>query len=342
MDFKASFFVLWFCTTPFLFAQTDLINPSFSDEQQDIQLRVTAYKQNYTVDETIPVKITVKNISTEPRTITSLPEPALSYDIRILDSDRNLVERKGAFQEYMRHSVKDLLKNDRMVTLYPGEEFSVTVDLNLWYSLTNMGRYLVQVVFKDKESGQQVFSNPLHINLRPSARIIARLQIEEQLEEEERLTTMTPEGIVEFLLNAMKEKDWESHFKYIEQEKYVKAFAPFGREFDEAKTPEDREAVLARFRAWYTKVPEYNNLERFKIQNIVFQNDPRERIVYCYVAYSKKMRSNDFLYTFYLRQKGNKWYLTNVESFITSRAEWGTFDKSQIKIRDEAVSPQKR
>lgn len=342
MDIKSSIFILWLCATPFLFAQTDLIDQSFSDEEQVLQLRVTAFKQNYTVEETIPVKITVKNISTEPQTITSLPEPAYSYDIRILDSDRNLIIRKEAYQDYMRSSVKDLLKNDRLVTLYPGEEFSVTVDLNLWYSLTNMGRYLVQVSFKDKESGKQVLSNPLYINLKPSGRIVARLQIEEQLEEEERLTTMTPEGTVEYLLNAMKEKDWESHFKYIEQPKYVKAFAPFGQDFIDAKTEEDRDAVLAKFRTWYSKVPEYNNMERFKIQNIVFQDDPRERIVYCYVGYSKKLRSNDFLYTFYLRQKGNKWYLTNVESFISSRAEWGTFDRSQIKIRDEAETTKKR
>ncbi|GEM_PF-5713404 len=325
-----------------LLAQSDLIDQSYHTEESPLQLRISAYKQNYTVNETIPVKITVKNISSEPRTITSLPEPSFSYDVNIFDSDRNLINRKESFNDYTRSSIKDFLKEERTVVLYPGEEFSVSIDLNVWYEITNMGRYLVQARFMDKEEGKAIPSNPLYINLKPSGRIIARLQIEEQLIEEERLTTMTPEGTVEFLMNAMKNQDWESYFKYIELPKFVKAYEPFAGQFDSASLEEEKNDVLTRFMAWYKNVPDYNKLERFKIQNIVFPADPRERIVYCYAGYSTKAKENDFLYTFFLRQKGNKWYLYDVESFISTGPEWGSFDRTQIKVRDDMRAAKKR
>ena len=232
--------------------------------------------------------------------------------------------------------MKPGLKDDRTVTLYPGEEFSVSVDLNNWYEISNNGRYQIQAWFNNKEEHKKIYSNPLNINLKPSGRIIAKLQLEETLAEEERQTTMSPEGTILYMMSAMKDHDWESVFKYIDFSKFMWAYAPYGQEYRSATTDEDKQTVVDNFKNWFKKAPLYANVNQFKLQNVVYPNDPKERIVYCFVGYAKKTNPNDFLYTFSLRQKGNKWYVYNVESLITKMADWGEYDHTLVTLVDRS------
>ena len=334
-------FILLLVLAAALQAQTDLIDPSYQGEDNLLQFQLSAAKQNYVESEPILVKLTIRNITSEPQTISSFPEAALTYELNIFDSDRRLMRKRKEIRAFQKSDLKPGLKDDRTVTLYPGEEFSVSVDLNNWYEITNIGRYQIQAWFNSKDEHRKIFSNPLNINLKPSGRIIARLQIEDVLAEEERLTTMTPEGTVTYMLGAMKDQDWESAFKYMDFAKLMWAYAPYGQDFRAAVTDEEKQAVVDRFKNWFKNDWLYAHVGKFKLQNVVYPNDPKERIVYCFVGYEKKVNPNDFLYTFSLRQKGNKWYLYNVESLITRMADWGEYDRTVVTLDEKNKEDQR-
>jgi hypothetical protein len=320
------------------FSQTSLINTAYL-EDNDVQLVISLYQQNYTLSQPVTIKAVLKNTGTEERTISVYPEPSLCLNFNVIDADRNMAEKKSDYKNPALTGWKDGLKNTREIKLYPGEEFSQTIDINNWYNMTNSGRYSIQASFLDVKRGKPVWSNPAYVNIKPNERIIAKLKIEDEIRQQEADTVMTPEGTVKFMLDAMGHKDWESFFKYWNFEKALANWAKYNDKYQTAIDNEGRQSAIDSFKKWYKSIPEISTLRTYKIQNIVFPPDPRNRIVYCYVQYSERFPLNRYLYAYSLQQKGNKWYLTGVDAFITkknaSKEESQDFDYTQVKIKKE-------
>ena len=310
-------------------AQTDLVDPSWQNESQ-VKLIVTAWQQNFTLEDPLLVKVTLKNTSTEPETFIFAAESSFSVKFNIFDRDRNLLEKRPGVANLASADLISDLRAPRQITLCPDEEFTVKVDLNNAYAFRSDGRYLVQAVFNDSFNRRKVFSNPLWVNVRPNLAVATRLKTEETIRQREAETVMTPEGTVSYLLDAMRDKDWESFFKYVSLDKFVMLYSPWADAWHNADSDEVRQETLDNFKAWFKKVPEYNNLETYRIQNIVFPRDSHERVIHCYVKYNRNIQGiNSYLYSFHLQQKGNKWYLYNMETVITKEKDWGNFDATK-------------
>jgi hypothetical protein len=309
-------------------AQTDLVNPAY-ETGGPVQLVVAAWQQNFTLDEPVTVKATLKNVSTEPQTFVFAPEASFSVEFNIFDRNRNLLGKRSGIAKLASADLKQDQRDPRQIRLCPDEEFTVKVDLNNWYAFTADGRYLVQAVFNDGFNRRKVWSNPLWINLKPNRQIAGRLRFEDEERAREAATVMTPEGTVSYLLDSLKEKDWESFFKYVNLEKFIMLYTPWAQTWTDAATDEERQEILGDFRGWLRKNAEYNNVETYRIQNIVFPRDPHERVIHCYVRYNRNIAVNNYLYTFHLQQKGNKWYLYSMETVITKERNWGGFDASK-------------
>lgn len=305
-----------------LSAQSDLINPVFEDSYP-VKFILSLNQQNYTFGESIPVKLTLKNLSKEVQIIPCPAESSFVFDFMIYDNTRELVIKK-----LKSLNLRDELKEERNIKLYPDEEFTVTVDLNNWYDFKTHGRHLIQGWFYDKRLNKKIWSNPVFINLKPDRVILKHLEIEDKLIKEEEERVMTPEGTVNFFLESMKIKDWEGVFRYINWDKIVLLFEPYDNLYKQALSSEEKENIISELKSYLKKIPEYNNLTEYKIQNIVFPADPDERIVYAYVRYNRMMPPA-YLNKYNLRRRGNKWYIWNIESQVVKTRlgkEWEEFD----------------
>ena len=312
-----------------IWAQVDLVNKTYKTNR-NIRFVISADQQSYTVGQPILVNVTIRNTGIEPITIQAYGEPFLSYQFSIYDSYRNLISNKIPFQHFQTNLLKPELQKEREITLFPNEAFSTKINLNTWMNLTNQGRYLIQANFMYNK--QKIFSTPLFITLKPSKKIIAHLKMEEIYKEREAKRTFTPQGTVEFILNAEKNKDWESFFKYLDLEKLVLIYKPYSQLYKKAFKSTKKASIINDFKTWLKNQPETQNLEAYKLQNIVFTDNPKQRIIYCYVRYSKKVIPNNYLYKYSLKQKGNKWYLRNIESFVAKNNLWEQFDYTDIEL----------
>lgn len=329
--FIGLFLALLVC--PLAYGQSDLVNPSW-EEATPVRLVLTAYQQNFVLDEPLRVKVTLKNESTELQILSCPAETSFAFDFAIYDKFRTLRIKRPGVDNLSSKTIREDLRTAREIRLYPGEEWSTTIDLNNWFAFSTDGRHLVQGWFYDTRLRRKIWSNPLFVNLKPNPAIVRRLQVEEDLRLEEERTVMTPEGTVTFLLQSMTEKDWESVFKYMNLDKVIPLFQPFTLRWKEAVSPEERESITAEFRDWFKKSPEYNHLIKFKIQNVVYPADPDERVVYAYVRFSPKIDPGTYLNAYSLRRRGNKWYVWNIDSKMSKTREMDGYDYNKDYSRE--------
>lgn len=315
-------------------AQSDLIDQSYQNSQ-DLECYIEAYQQTYTVGKPVLIRISLRNTGSEPVEITQFPDPWFSFRFHIFDSDRTMLSMLPGLNTRDENVHKSELLYRRTILLYPGEEVSQKIDLNNWYSFSNMGRHIIQCVFRDQDHDRELTSNPLFLQFKPGERIIAALRLEEEIRTREQNKTYTPEGTVEYILKSFHEKDWESAFRYIDFNTFIEtSFQPWDDLFREARDPERKDLVITRFQEWF-KESEAVRVAGYKIQNIVFPERSDERVIHCYVQLEPGVVPNTYLNTYYLRQKGNKWYLRKYESWVTKKQDFEHYDYTDTVVLEK-------
>ena len=115
----------------------------------------------------------------------------------------------------------------REVTLQPGENYSVVVDLTKYVNFTDAGLYIVQAMFYPalfRSPGSTVEqSNRMTLNLRPPVTgAEERARVEAQTGALIARAQLPPDEVVAFTITARQKSEWEKFFLYIDLESFLR------------------------------------------------------------------------------------------------------------------------
>jgi hypothetical protein len=216
----------------------------------------------------------------------------------------------------------------RDISLAPGEEYSLAVELNDYIALREPGLYVVQVKFYQdlyiSESSASIDSNKLTLNIRPAAENdTQRAKIEAQLDRDAMREDLPPDKVVAYTIKARYNSEWSKFFLYINLESlYINSALRnilSGRDQFNRLSEADKKARVEMYRSQIMTLKTEGDLvllaSDFTILKTTYTpTDATVQVVQIYNHPDYK-ESRTYLYT--LRLSGKTWEITDYQ--VTNR-----------------------
>jgi len=147
--------------------------------------------------------------------------------------------------------------NKKLITLLPGQMFSVKIDLSKIFDISRSGTYFLKGIFSkdglaDKMEGSYTY--PYKITIKPPLPIEKEVtSISEELQRKQKeMFGLPPYEVVNRMLNAKMKKDQEEFGIYFDLEKLIIIFPSFYKKYTEAPTPSEKTKVIQNFEEYLT------------------------------------------------------------------------------------------
>ena len=206
-------------------------------------------QQVYFPDSEIQIHISLQNESAETYRFRLADDRIFSIDIEARDrNNRPVTPAENA--TIGRQSNQQVYY--RTVSLQPGEEFAFVELLNDYVNIQEPGVYTVRATFFPQLTGssERYSSNSLTLHVRPGYSESTRQEqvFRDVVETELARQRLSPDQIVEFMLDARQQENWERFFLYLNLEKLYRQDAGQDRRFRRLSEMEQIQE-LERFRA---------------------------------------------------------------------------------------------
>jgi hypothetical protein len=184
-------------------------------------------KEIYYIDRPIIVEFQVVNNRIDPFLFITSFNKAFTFDFEILTSTNRLIEHSHNYT--IRTTQFEPILNDEII-LKNNEVYGVRIDVSSWFDLRESGEYIIRGVFyPNLKTGAlddtRIYSeNELYLNLNPP--MTEKLQRIMEVEEIRRLKaeSLPPYEVIDFLIRALQERDFERYFLYINFERFIQQF----------------------------------------------------------------------------------------------------------------------
>lgn len=179
-------------------------------------------EQVYFPDSPISVLITLSNESPEPISFRLADDRRfnLAFDVRD-DTNRPLENTP----EFIIANQSNQQIFYRTVMLQPGEQLSFVERLTDYIMIDESGMYNVRIHFypqlNDSQEAESHASNRFSITVRPGSTPETRreMRFEAAAEDQLRRQALSPDEVVQYMLEARQESNWERFFLYLNLEK---------------------------------------------------------------------------------------------------------------------------
>jgi hypothetical protein len=140
----------------------------------------------------------------------------------------------------------------REMSLEPGEQYAIVVDLAEYTAFTQPGLYVLQAVFYPElfrtAASTAVASNRLSLNLRPGPATQAmRAAVDTETGVLLARQALSPDQVVAWTITARQKSEWDKFFLYLDLEKLLRRGAEKDRAY-RASSEEARRAMVDQFR----------------------------------------------------------------------------------------------
>jgi hypothetical protein len=195
----------------------------FSLPAQELDVSARLYdEQVYFPDSTVSVLITLGNDSPEPISfrLADNRRHNLAFDVR--DTNNRRLENTP---EFIIASQSNQQIFYRTVMLQPGEQLSFVERLTDYIMIDESGMYNVQIHFfpqlNSSSNAESYSSNRFSLTIRPGSSPETRreMRFEAAAEEQLRRQALSPDEVVQYMLEARQESNWERFFLYLNLEK---------------------------------------------------------------------------------------------------------------------------
>lgn len=326
---KKLFFLILFLLLPVSlfsdFMVDSIIDYSPPKHEQELKLYISTVKAYFVIGDSIPVSFKIKNISDKEIELNIQPAAYDSFKIYIYD-DLNSQKKcrhwcVDANNRLKMEQNKPELFEYRSIVLYPGESFSVNIDLSKWYDIDNPGYYKIYANFfpesqiNNKEF--KIISNILNLIVRPSDKMvrIKQKRLMEQKRKEEILST--PEGTINNMLFAKKNKLWEDYFKCLDIDSVIVNYKEFKHKYE--NTAQDyKYRVIDNFKNWYKKSND-SHIINYKIKGILFSDNQNIRDIITEEYLGPKTYPGTYQYTYRLIRKGKRWFVSSINATVIKK-----------------------
>ncbi|MEX2442853.1 MAG: hypothetical protein WD492_04575 [Alkalispirochaeta sp.] len=190
---------------------------------QDLEVSARLYdEQVYFPNSTVSVLITLGNDSPEPVSFRLADDRRhnLAFDVRD-ESNRPL----GNTPEFIIANQSNQQIFYRTVMLQPGEQLSFVERLTDYIMIEESGMYNVRINFfpqlNSSQDAPSHVSNRFSLTIRPGStpEIRREMRFEAAAEAQLRRQALSPDEVVQYMLEARQESNWERFFLYLNLEK---------------------------------------------------------------------------------------------------------------------------
>ncbi|MFO8042908.1 MAG: hypothetical protein R6U25_06890 [Alkalispirochaeta sp.] len=195
----------------------------FSLPAQDLDVSARLYdEQVYFPDSQVSVLVTLRNDSPEPISFRLADDRRYNIAFDVRDEANRPLENTPEFI-IANQSNQQIFY--RTVMLQPGEQMSFVERLTDYIMINESGMYNVRIhffpqlnSFQDAPSTQ---SNRFSMNVRPgnTPEIRREMRFEAAAEDQLRRQALSPDEVVQYMLEARQESNWERFFLYLNLEK---------------------------------------------------------------------------------------------------------------------------
>lgn len=290
------------------------------DDRSGLRMYIRMDRFTFSEDDRINIDIVVKNTLFKKDSFKIYDKAYTTFQPVVYTSDGREADIAVPYR-LMNKDVKDVVGNTapRTIEIAPSETITRRIDLKKLYTLKEGAEYRVKVYFFPDVLGDEVVpsENTLRFKIARSEQYYAdgRSGVQEiRSGIAHRRFSVSPREVVLLFLNAEKEQDWSSYFKFMKIENYINAFPNYGKLYNSSDDVEKLKVVDRFVNFLKSERTDYIIDFQVKKQSIVQGKD---------IAYvnARVKRFNpgftpSYNYIFTLEKLRSNWLITHVEATV--------------------------
>jgi hypothetical protein len=234
------------------------------------------------------------------------------YDMNGKEAD-TLVEYRLKNKTLL-EAIKDT--SSRVIELSQNETFTHTIDLGNIYNIVSEKEYRVKSLFSPDVENQDIIVsyNQLTFKTIKAFNETAKSGISRISKFSSPVRELAPFEVVMLFLKAEKDRNWDNYFKYIDIEKFIKAYPDYVKIYNLASKKndvEEKEKIIIEF-VNFLKVERNDYIVNYEIQNELKRSEKNSYVE----ALVKRFAAGNpvyYKYRYSLERYENLWLITDVE-----------------------------
>jgi hypothetical protein len=267
--------------------------------------------------------VKISNKETTPYSSLMAQDKRYPFDFELISLQNKQQQHSADYSNFF-NRVQPVFHS--VVRLEENEGYTYRVLLNDYFDMNITGQYILKCIYypemklSNSPDNTAVKSNSITLNIRPADSDEQFIQ-EYIVAEKEKSLIMekkSPDEVVDYMLNARINGEWEKFFLYIDLDKMICADITFGKRYKKADSDMQQE-ILKEYKEY---------LKKDKINEISYLPCKFEIIKTEYTAGSGKVdafvmfKEHDYVdkkyYTYFLKKQDDKWKITNYTVSNTS------------------------
>ena len=200
----------------------------------DLSVSIQFYNRSiYHVGDEIIIEFKIINTGLEPCPFYTAFNPMFTFDFDIRTTrNRSVVHSRyytintTQFEPFMIDEI----------VLKPNEVYGIRINITEWFDLQQHGTYEIRGIFFPglKTGSRKIFSNVLPLDLRPSYTDEIRVAEKERERSELQVENLAPYEVVEHMLTALQNDDFETYFIFMKFDEFILQFEHAGNRYRRA------------------------------------------------------------------------------------------------------------
>ena len=294
-------------------------NTKYSDNLSSIDVSIQFYnKQIYYIGDPIIIEFQIVNNGSEPFLFITSYNKIFTFDFDISTLSNRKVEHSKDYT-IQRRKIQPILNDE--ITLKQNEVYGVRIDISEWFDFKKHGEYIVKGIFYPNlitDPEKKLFSEKeLYLNLNPPYTEVLREKVRVEEIKKLKAESLPPYEVIDFILQALIDKDFEKYFLYIKMEKFIMQFENAKKKYLDARDT-DKPEVLDIFKQYLKgentleSIPFSDTIPtNYEIEETVITKRDARVIVIEFFEYGLVTEKKK--YTYHLHLYGDKWLVENYD-----------------------------
>jgi hypothetical protein len=291
----------------------------YSQNLSSLEVSVNFYnKEIYYIGNPIVIEFQIVNNGNDPFLFITSYNKLFTFDFEISSFSNQKVEHSKNYV-IKRRQFQPILNDE--ISLKQNEVYGVRINISEWFEFIEAGDYIIKGVFYPNlitDTDKKIYSEKeLYVYINPPYTEALREKV--RIEEIRKLKaeSLPPYEVVEFILNAFMEKDYEKYLLYIKMDKFIMQFDSAEKKYLEARDI-DKPDIIEIFKQYLMgrntlesipfaeTIPTNYDIDRTVIEKREAQVTVTEYFEYGQVTEIKR-------YTYHLHLYGDKWLVENYD-----------------------------
>lgn len=276
-------------------------------------VRVKSEFRAYSDKDHVYVDAVVTNSSRKTEKFYRFETPYTTFQPILYDMSGREAETKVAYR-LDNHTADEMVRGTtpRIISLAPGESFSVRLNLADYYDIREGEKYRVRLLFLPDASKKEAQATANIYRFEVNSTVYSAAPMNMQAEDEG-AAGIRPSEVVHLLFAAEKKESWNDYLKYIDEEEYIFSFPEYARKYVGAPDAVQMQ-VLQEFKTYLIRYRPDELLDYEVLDETVAQNQAKVR-----VRASRQAARQPFVYvyTFSLEKYRAYWKITGVEASLS-------------------------